>query len=195
MTEPLLLSTTRISTFRGKQLLTAATAFFFRRSDRLYLVTSRHVLHDPPTGHFPDRIEMVLHVDPQNLTRTEVLSVPLYKDGLALWRQGRDSFGDVDVAVIPLDRGMLPGALVLHAFEPEHLLHAFEEAEVGAHLLVVGFPLGFYDTVHYLPDALPDVVMIPVGAFADPSFQWPQVSMYESRKHAWVHVPDGIENH
>lgn len=151
MTEPLLLSTTRISTFRGKQLLTAATAFFFKRSERLYLVTSRHVLHDPPTGHFPDRIEMRLHVDPQNLTRTEVLSVPLYQDALALWRQGRDSFGEVDVAVVPLDRAVLPKALVLHAFEPEHLLHAFEEAEVGAHLLVTGFPLGFYDTVHHLP--------------------------------------------
>lgn len=49
-------------------------------------------------------------------------------------------------------------------------------------------------TVYYLPDALPDVVMIPVGAFADPAFPAPQVSVYESRKHGWVHVPDGIEH-
>jgi S1-C subfamily serine protease len=151
VTEPLLLSTTRISTFRGKQLLTAATAFFFKRSERLYLVTSRHVLHDPPTGHFPDRIEMVLHLDAQNLTLRETVSVPLYQDAVALWRQGSDSFGEVDVAVIPFDRAALPQGVVLQAFEPEHLLHAFEEAEVGGQLLVVGFPLGFYDTLHHLP--------------------------------------------
>ena len=50
------------------------------------------------------------------------------------------------------------------------------------------------DTVYYLPDALPDAVAIPVGAFADPGFPWPQVSVYESRRHGWVHVPDAIEH-
>ena len=151
MTEALLLSTTRVSTFRGRQLLTAATAFFFERSQRLYAVTSRHVLHDPAAGHFPDRVEIVLHVDAQNLTRTEVLSVPLYEDGQAVWRQGRDSVGEVDVAVIPIDRTALTDTVVLSAFGPGHLQQSLDEVHVGDQLLVVGFPLGFYDTVHHLP--------------------------------------------
>lgn len=151
MTEPLLLTTTRLSTFRGRQSLTGATAFFFARGDRLFAVTSRHVLHDEPTGHFPDRVELVLHVDATDLTRTILFSVLLYRDGRAVWRQGKDSAGPVDVAVLELDRASLPADVELKAFEPRHLQPASEDVEVGASLRVVGFPLGFYDTLHHLP--------------------------------------------
>ena len=47
--------------------------------------------------------------------------------------------------------------------------------------------------VWYTLEGNPDVVAIPVGAFADPSFPPPRVSVYESRRHAWVRMPDGIE--
>jgi hypothetical protein len=151
MLEPLLQTATRVSTFRGRHLLTAATGFFFARQDRLYLVTSRHVLHDEPTGHFPDRIELVLHVDAVDLTRTALFSILLYRDGNAVWRQGSDSGGPIDVAVLELDRQSLPAAMVLRAFEPRHLELGPSPIEVGASLRVVGFPLGFYDTLHHLP--------------------------------------------
>jgi S1-C subfamily serine protease len=151
MTEALLLTTTRVSTFRGGESLTAATGFFFSRDERLFLVTSRHVLHDEPTAHFPDRIELVLHVDDVDLTRTVLFSILLYQGGVAVWRQGVDSGGEVDVAVLELDRARLPEGVVLRAFTPAHLKFAPSEAQVGASLRVVGFPLGFYDTVHHLP--------------------------------------------
>lgn len=35
-------------------------------------------------------------------------------------------------------------------------------------------------------------VSVAVGAFADPQFPPPQVSVYDSRRHAWVAVPAGI---
>jgi hypothetical protein len=38
-----------------------------------------------------------------------------------------------------------------------------------------------------------DAVAIPVGAFADPSFPAPTVSVYEERMHGWVQLPSGIE--
>ena len=38
-------------------------------------------------------------------------------------------------------------------------------------------------------------VWVPVGGFADPSFPPPNVSIYESRRHSWVAVPDAIERH
>ncbi|MGY1531577.1 GFA family protein [Luteimonas sp. A649] len=49
-------------------------------------------------------------------------------------------------------------------------------------------------TVFYRSDAIPDVVAIPVGAFADPEFPSPRVSVYEERQHPWVHLADGIEH-
>jgi hypothetical protein len=40
----------------------------------------------------------------------------------------------------------------------------------------------------------PGFVAIPVGAFADPSFPPPGVEVYESRRHAWVRMPEGIDS-
>jgi hypothetical protein len=48
-------------------------------------------------------------------------------------------------------------------------------------------------TVFYTAEAAPDVIAVPVGAFADPSFAPPRVSVYESRRHSWVALPDWIE--
>lgn len=49
-------------------------------------------------------------------------------------------------------------------------------------------------TVYYEPEGLEEFVAIPVGAFADPSFPAPSVSVYEERKHGWVAVPEGAEH-
>jgi hypothetical protein len=43
-------------------------------------------------------------------------------------------------------------------------------------------------TVFYENEGLPDVVAIPVGAFADPDFPIPERSIFEGRRHLWVEV-------
>lgn len=151
MVEPLLLTTSCISTFDGERLLTRASGFFFERDERLFLVTSRHVLIDEPSKHFPSRIEIEFHTEVENLTRSVQLSVWLYHEGVARWRQGQDSAGEIDVAVIELDRSTLPESALLQRFTPDHLQHSLQEVEVGSALLIVGFPLGFHDVVHHLP--------------------------------------------
>jgi S1-C subfamily serine protease len=151
MIEPLLLTTARVSTFNGKVPLTGASGFFFEREDRLFLVTSRHVVIDEPSKHFPDRIEIELHTDAKNLTQSIGLSMLLYRDGKSVWRQGKDSGGEIDVAVIELERAALPKSVVMRCFTPAHLEHSLQEAEVGSSLLIVGFPLGFHDALHHLP--------------------------------------------
>ena len=49
-------------------------------------------------------------------------------------------------------------------------------------------------TVFYATAAAPDVVAVPVGAFTDPSFPPPTVSVYESRRHSWLSLPQAIEH-
>jgi S1-C subfamily serine protease len=161
--EPLLLTTARVSTFFGRQPLTGATGFFFERDARLFLVTSRHVVADGPSRHFPNRIEIELHTDASNLTRSTALSVLLYRDGMSVWHQGRDAGGDIDVAVIEIERGALPPTVLLHYFTPAQLQHSLQEVEVGSSLLVVGFPLGFHDTLHHLPVARQAVIASSFG--------------------------------
>ncbi len=43
-------------------------------------------------------------------------------------------------------------------------------------------------TVFWEPLAAPDLVLVAVGAFADPNFPPPTVSVYEARRHDWVTV-------
>ncbi|KAA3653245.1 MAG: serine protease [Proteobacteria bacterium] len=151
MIETILLTTARILTFEGSRGLTNATGFYFARGDRLFLVTSRHVMFDEPSGHFPDRIEIELHTNPANNVESTGFSMLLYRDGKSMWRQGEDSAGEVDVAVLEIDRAALPSTASFKAFTPQHLLSQLDQVEVGSSLLVVGFPLGFHDTLNHMP--------------------------------------------
>lgn len=38
-----------------------------------------------------------------------------------------------------------------------------------------------------------DSVSVAVGAFADPNFPPPRVSVYDTRRHPWVQLPTGIK--
>lgn len=163
MIDTLLLTAARISTFEHERGLTHASGFFFERDQRLYLVTSRHVLIDEPTQHHPNRIEIEIHTDEDDLGRSTGFSLLLFEDGKSVWRQGKDAGGEIDVALIELDRTALPASTVLRAFTPEHLVHKDSEVEVGSSVLIVGFPLGFHDTLHHLPVVRQSVVASAFG--------------------------------
>src|SRR5215813_11930432 len=47
-------------------------------------------------------------------------------------------------------------------------------------------------TVYWTLSALPELIAVAVGAFADPGFPAPRVSVYEGRRHGWVAVPETI---
>ncbi|MCU7370870.1 GFA family protein [Paucibacter sp. O1-1] len=49
-------------------------------------------------------------------------------------------------------------------------------------------------TVYYEPEGLEEFLAIPVGAFAEPSFPAPSVSVYEERMHGWVVPPEDAEH-
>ena len=50
-------------------------------------------------------------------------------------------------------------------------------------------------TMFYAGGNFPDLVAIPVGAFADPAFPAPGFSVWEERKHGWVEITgDGVEH-
>ena len=50
-------------------------------------------------------------------------------------------------------------------------------------------------TVFYVIDGQPDLIAVPLGAFADPSFPEPTVAVWESRQHPWVSLPGIVEHH
>ena len=50
-------------------------------------------------------------------------------------------------------------------------------------------------TVFYTLSVAPDVVAVPIGAFAEPAFPSPTVSVYESRRHPWLTMTAAMEHH
>jgi hypothetical protein len=48
-------------------------------------------------------------------------------------------------------------------------------------------------TVFWTNAASQDLIAVPLGAFADPAFPPPTISVYEARRHPWVELADTIE--
>ena len=48
-------------------------------------------------------------------------------------------------------------------------------------------------TVFFRLPGSPEMVAVPVGVFADPDFPAPVRSIYETRKHEWVGLPDSMD--
>jgi hypothetical protein len=49
-------------------------------------------------------------------------------------------------------------------------------------------------TVYYSSEGREGFTAIPVGAFAEPDFPAPTISVNEERKHSWVSLPANIEH-
>jgi hypothetical protein len=49
--------------------------------------------------------------------------------------------------------------------------------------------------VFYTEPSEPDLIVVSVGAFADPSFPPPTESGYDSRRHPWLELPDDIQRY
>ena len=50
-------------------------------------------------------------------------------------------------------------------------------------------------TVTYVVERMPDVIMVAVGAFANPDFPPPSISIFEERRHPWAFVvAEGAEH-
>jgi len=48
-------------------------------------------------------------------------------------------------------------------------------------------------TVFHTEEGNKESVSVAVGAFADPTFPVPRVSVYDSRRHSWVQLPPGTQ--
>ena len=182
MIDTILLTAAHVFTFSDQQRLTNASGFFFERDERLFLVTSRHVMFDEPSRHFPERIEIELHTDKDNMAQSMWFSIPLYRDGKGTWRQGTDTAGSVDVAVLEIERDKLPATTVYRAFTPHHLEHSADQIPVGTSLLILGYPLGFHDTLHHMPVVRHAVVASSFGL----RFQGEGYFLTDARTHRGV---------
>jgi Trypsin-like peptidase domain len=139
----------KIQTFVGGQQLTNATGFFYLHDEFLYLVTSRHVVINETATHRPDRLQVSLHSDAANLQQRAELSIPLYLGGVPQWYQ-HPKYG-VDVVAVAINDPCVLSSHFVHSFCCEDILNKDYALPLGRDVLILGFPLGFHDTLHNLP--------------------------------------------
>lgn len=49
-------------------------------------------------------------------------------------------------------------------------------------------------TVFWTNEDWPETIAVAIGAFADPAFPQPTISVYGSRRYPWLSLPDGIQD-
>ena len=141
----------KVRTFADGRPLTNATGFFYLQEGFLYLITARHVVTDPAEGHRPDRLQLSLHDNAANLLQCSELSIPLYAHGLPLWFEHPRFADRVDVVAVPINEPCVLSTQAIATFSEEDVWDMDVVMPLGQDVLILGFPLGFHDTLHNLP--------------------------------------------
>lgn len=141
--------TTPIICKSGRSTSGTATGFFFGFNDKLFLITNRHVFVDEKRGFFPDSISIRLNKVGQDLTQSEEITYRLYNAENATdpkWIQLAD---DIDLVALEVEKRM---DCVWAALTSDNIANPDDlHLGLGEQVLVIGYPMGFYDTVHNLP--------------------------------------------
>ena len=147
----LYLRVAKIVTFSAGQALTNATGFFYLHNDFLYLITARHVVSNGMAMPRPDRLEVSLHTDALDPQKRANLSIPLYRHGVPQWYQHSHLGAGVDLVAVPINDPDVLSNHFLVTFSCDDILDSDEEVPLGQDVLILGYPLGFHDTLNNLP--------------------------------------------
>lgn len=151
----IVVSVSKVDVLAKGHTTSTATGFFYKaQSGHEFFVTNRHVVRgNPDPGKAPkaspDALQLHLHVNRNDPTINHDFRVPLFdKKGSPLFHEHENPA--VDVVLISVTRTEVHKALI------EFLTHMYwlpEEFSItaGEDVIVVGYPLGFSDSVNNLP--------------------------------------------
>jgi hypothetical protein len=152
------LMTTPVLLFNGARQMSQGTGFFFANTtadgapDTVFLVTNVHVVTGHPPGSTTrdgDRVRIFIHESSDDLTRMRRIELPLYDDrGAPKWIAS-DTSPTADVVLLPIPRETYRDISVIVFTEGHTRSDIRIRPTSGATLL--GYPYGFYDSVHFLP--------------------------------------------
>lgn len=144
----LVVTVTRVLQLQADTEVGRASGFFYLNRERLFLVTNRHVVIDEQRGHRPDALKIRVHTDPKNIARNTDVVIPLYEGAEKRWLESEET--NADIAAIELNRTEMEGHII-KAFSASNMPPNEVIIDIGEPVLVLGYPLGFYDDAHNLP--------------------------------------------
>lgn len=129
--------------------LGSATGFFFQQDDRKFLATNRHVIIEEESGFYPDHLVVRLHASRTDPDPTRDIEIPLYDESRnPLWMEHPTT--GIDLAALQIG-DLVEDTDMIEYWKSDRLLPNDVRVDPGAEMLVVGYPMEFYDTKHYLP--------------------------------------------
>ena len=149
--DPLYASTSRVRGFRQGQELWSATGFSWTENAVRYIVTNKHVILGDDFVRNPAPLTSVrlrCHASQTNLTVNRDVDVQLFANSAPIWLEHSDP--QVDIVLIPVDNALFNG-LFFPTFSSANLPMPNLVIGPGEPLMVIGYPLAFYDHVNNLP--------------------------------------------
>ncbi|ODS34437.1 MAG: hypothetical protein SCARUB_00448 [Candidatus Scalindua rubra] len=143
--------------FEGK-IKGRASGFFYRSGNDKYLITNRHVVFDAEDDFYPESLILKLHLSRTELELNVDVQISLYDaNNNKLWLEHK-RFNELkcDVVAIPLTQATMTQEY-FNLFNRSSLtFFAQELMDIPAvnpfgDVVVVGYPLGFFDEVNNLP--------------------------------------------
>jgi len=150
--DPIFLTTTIVKRFLGDKECGSATGFFFSDvQNNVYLVTNKHVIYDEKyfeesTKPEIDNLKLILHINKDNLSQNEEITIELFNNGAKIWKEYSQKSIDIICVPLSLDRNKFIFFTVREdLLDSSNLKIEFEK------IFVMGYPLGWYDTLNNLP--------------------------------------------
>jgi len=148
---PIYTNTTIIHRLKDEEDKGIATGFFFiDDEENLYLVTNKHVIYGDRYYENPEaeinKIKLVLHTDPQNLSQNEEITVNLFDGENKNWLEHEDQ--DFDIVLIPLEinrQNYVILSIDKGWIDTTNIVVGFEK------IFIMGYPYGWYDISNNLP--------------------------------------------
>jgi hypothetical protein len=134
----------------------SATGFFYKHNNEKYLVTNRHVVVSEAEESYPDILKIMVHTSHTSLIPRRVIDIPLYNGISKVWIEHQDNIGipdpkqKIDLAIINVN-DKLENNDVVDFFTANDLPNNDFYLSLGDLTIIIGYPLAFHDTVHYLP--------------------------------------------
>lgn len=126
----------------------SASGFFYNQDSQIYFITNRHVVVDEGEWFYPDALQLLLHSEPFDLTKNAQFKILLYKNDEPKWFIHPEKGKGIDVVALPVT---VPEDFFIKPFSDKDLIGSETYIPIGEDLLVIGYPLGIYDTFHNTP--------------------------------------------
>lgn len=137
---------TIIETIKQDSKIGSASGFFYLKNDSLYLITNKHVVYQ---GN-PEKLKLRLHKNPNDIQDNGDYIIELfYNNGSRMWLE--HSISEIDVVAIPLNTNEISNRFFVKAISKSNFLPENLIIDIGEDVLVIGYPIGFYDTINNLP--------------------------------------------